>query len=766
MHKDGYAKDDATINRHFYTFLTGFLQLHDRYLSVDETGRKKSRNIYFTGESHAGHYIPTIIKYILEKNKEITSQQGHDGILINVAGAALGNPWIYPAIQYNPADFAHGMGIITKFQSNKLNERELVCQSQLNQKKLNNRACFALLDDIIDSSSLNNAQKVLMYDARKFVHNARAFPPGHTVVETYLNKQDVRKAIHATSATGRYVECADPPYYALAHQDGLDVLSELTFLLNNNINLLIYSGQYDLICDHINTEKVLDIFMTSWMGYKDWVKAQPGVWVYGKKPVGYVRRYNNLQSLLVLEAGHMVPMDQPEIAMQMMKEFMSGSQSGSKASGLMNGASKIDISLSSPRTGALSGINCETVNNSGLKGSGRRLEAINPVNVSHVHAHTTMKPLRAHNHSHHASSSHLNRSSHVPHSITAKPHIFYPVITRISPSPTNTSLSIIVHTAHSSSTNSGQHTLSHHATHSAISVWQDIISRGFYLHVMPGNISLTPSRSWFDSIDSRDKSAGHIIEIQLEGLHSGRDYHIGMKQHEFIAENASKSLQKVHLPLSARRVYTARTGCYQEKFVQCCHHGECVALVDGGGLDHGSSQCRCDIGYAGVHCSQLVGSGEGKASDLMSCPTQPPRPPAVQIHFDLSRYFLNLNSSSDLAAVHEQPSFTTRVAVNNSVLNTTTFFIPLQHYISSDKLQAFDAFTGRIGLFNTRLLLLCLFLILCPFCCMLPVMRLFLMLANQVQHVIDFFLRRRAPPAQDHYNGRRGHGHGFHSNSP
>jgi hypothetical protein len=92
------------------------------------------------------------------------------------------------------------------------------CKSSLSQGIFNQKICFSLLDDIIDSSGVNGARKVLMYDARKWVHNTGVFPPGHEALEVYLNRADVRKAIHADTSNHKYVECADPPFLALTHQ--------------------------------------------------------------------------------------------------------------------------------------------------------------------------------------------------------------------------------------------------------------------------------------------------------------------------------------------------------------------------------------------------------------------------------------------------------------------------------------------------------------------------------------------------------------------
>ena len=74
---------------------------------------------------------------------------------------------------------------------------------------------------------------------RRFVHTTGVFPPGHEGVEKYLNRPDVKTAIHATATPQPYVECADPPFLALSHQGddnvSLSLSSNLCLFLLSNI---------------------------------------------------------------------------------------------------------------------------------------------------------------------------------------------------------------------------------------------------------------------------------------------------------------------------------------------------------------------------------------------------------------------------------------------------------------------------------------------------------------------------------------------------
>jgi carboxypeptidase D len=297
--KNGHAKNDDMINTQFYSFLKNFLNLHRRYISTDPTTKQtNSRPIFLTGESHAGHFIPTISSYILQRNEEISRSPptSSEDVIITISGIALGNPWIDPINQYNPAEYAHGLGLLTRGQVNKIKEQDYRCRKLIHRGTLNSNTCINILDYVLDAATVPGHHRLLMYDIRKFLTNPSIFPLGHEALESYLNRRDVRQALHTLDTPHRFQECTDPPYFALAHQDAKGVMPEIKSLLENGIEMLVFNGQYDLICNHLNIETALDIF--NWTGLPDWLLSRPGIWSLNKRPTGYIRKARNLQSLL------------------------------------------------------------------------------------------------------------------------------------------------------------------------------------------------------------------------------------------------------------------------------------------------------------------------------------------------------------------------------------------------------------------------------------------------------------------------------------
>ena len=333
-HRGNYCKNDLEVNQDFAYFLEEFLLLYRNvFLQPDQPILQ--RPLFMTGESHAGHYIPSMMDYILQR------QQGRVGI--SFAGAAIGNGWIDPYHQYSATEVAYGAGLINLSQKAKLDEDEKECQRAIGRQEYEAESCFGLLAAVTDQSYGEDSNEVVCsYDTGRLEHkrSQRAFPPGHNLVERYLgdgppqielrsDSSDVLRALHATEsrvARQIYQECADAPYYALSHQDGLGVVPELVRLLESGHRLLFYNGMNDLICNHVGTERAL--LGLPWKHRNDFAMAQRHVWSVQEEKNNnptmsvYVQQFENLLYLKIPNAGHMVPLDRPVLALEMMRAFL------------------------------------------------------------------------------------------------------------------------------------------------------------------------------------------------------------------------------------------------------------------------------------------------------------------------------------------------------------------------------------------------------------------------------------------------------------
>jgi carboxypeptidase C (cathepsin A) len=88
------------------------------------------------------------------------------------------------------------------------------------------------------------------------------------------------------------------------------------------LRVLIYSGIYDMDCNFMGTD--------AWLQALDWsfgaeLKSRRRTpWKEDGAIVGWARAAQSLTQVLVANAGHLVPMDQPKVALEMLDRFLTG----------------------------------------------------------------------------------------------------------------------------------------------------------------------------------------------------------------------------------------------------------------------------------------------------------------------------------------------------------------------------------------------------------------------------------------------------------
>jgi cathepsin A (carboxypeptidase C) len=99
-----------------------------------------------------------------------------------------------------------------------------------------------------------------------------------------------------------------------------NLANDVTNIINNNIQVLVYSGDKDFVCNWRGGE--------AWTNNLNWNKTEEfrnqnyTVWYEQDRFVGEFKSVDNLKFLRVYDAGHMVPLDQPEVALKMLNNFI------------------------------------------------------------------------------------------------------------------------------------------------------------------------------------------------------------------------------------------------------------------------------------------------------------------------------------------------------------------------------------------------------------------------------------------------------------
>lgn len=146
-------------------------------------------------------------------------------------------------------------------------------------------------------------------------------PPDMNYYSSFVQQESVRRSIHVGNKTyndGSLVEkyMSEDMYQSVANLI-VNILDA-----KENYSVLIYSGQLDVIVANILTTRFLE--KLRWHGSAAWKDADKKIWRVGNDLAGYTKVVDNLNFVLVRNAGHMIPYDQPKWAFDLINRFTAG----------------------------------------------------------------------------------------------------------------------------------------------------------------------------------------------------------------------------------------------------------------------------------------------------------------------------------------------------------------------------------------------------------------------------------------------------------
>ncbi|KAF0720362.1 Aste57867_373 [Aphanomyces stellatus] len=310
-------------------FLAQFLELYPSY---------KNRDVYITGESYAGMYIPFLVDRLLT-----TPVTG-----LNLKGFAIGNPYTDAKIDggsYIDYYYSHGLSSLKSF----LNVQATCKPSELWQCPTHPGNCspacrnavydvFMELDfDNWDAYNIYgdvcllqpNEAKTLQLDSamlprsRSTSSDTPFTPCADTFAAQYLNLPDVQHAIHAIDDDApsiQWDECSN--VVTKRYKRSATSLDKYPIILKAGLKALIYSGDADAVVPFMGTQRWLandGLNLTVTLPWKSWLGPN-------KQLAGYGEVYGNITFKTIKGAGHMVPATRPLHALYMFECFVYGDQ--------------------------------------------------------------------------------------------------------------------------------------------------------------------------------------------------------------------------------------------------------------------------------------------------------------------------------------------------------------------------------------------------------------------------------------------------------
>ncbi|MED6220612.1 hypothetical protein PIB30_046374 [Stylosanthes scabra] len=157
------------------------------------------------------------------------------------------------------------------------------------------------------------------YDIRKKCEGSLCYDFSNA--EKLLNEKTVKKAL-GVSEDLEYVSCSTTVYEAMERDFMANLEVGIPALLEDGIRFLAYVGEEDLICNWLGN--IRWVRAMEWSGQKEFKEAPAVQFKVNGEEAGSLSSHGPLTFLKVYKAGHLVPMDQPEAALDMLTRWMQG----------------------------------------------------------------------------------------------------------------------------------------------------------------------------------------------------------------------------------------------------------------------------------------------------------------------------------------------------------------------------------------------------------------------------------------------------------
>ncbi|KPI98941.1 Venom serine carboxypeptidase [Papilio xuthus] len=291
----GYCSNETQVGEQLYSTITQFFQLFPEL---------QKNKFFITGESYAGKYIPAFAYTIHKKNPTAN-------IKINLKALAIGNGLSDPEHQLVYSKYLYQIGLLDWNQANTFREYEMKGIEYIQKKQWSKAS--EIFDILINGDTIDG--KSIFYNMTGF-----EFYFNYLHTKDYMNSEDfgpmlqkafVRRAIHVGNLTFH----TGPEVEAHLKEDLMKSVAPLMTELLDHYYVLIYNGQLDIIVAYPLTINYLRNL--KFTGSEDYKTAKRYQWKVDGELAGYVKQAGKLVEILVRNAGHMVPGDQPKWALDM-----------------------------------------------------------------------------------------------------------------------------------------------------------------------------------------------------------------------------------------------------------------------------------------------------------------------------------------------------------------------------------------------------------------------------------------------------------------
>ncbi|XP_025089876.1 probable serine carboxypeptidase CPVL isoform X1 [Pomacea canaliculata] len=291
--------NESTAN--LYSFLQQFFVLFPQFSKND---------FYIGGQSYAGKYVPTLGYYIHHR------MDSDDKPRMRLKGIYIGSGYCDPLkMQPEMPEMLYSVGIYSDFDRRQHLKRIADGWSKPNRNPFYPED--GLFWDIMiyyDTMGHPTENTYNFYDYRL---DGDQLINWDKLLVRYLSKPSVQNALHVGRRPGTSGAMPNP-FNPLESIEG--VRKEMALLMDH-YKVLHYTGNMDIIVNVRMTEAYL--MATPWSGQADYNNSQRHPWWYNGRLAGFYTKVHNFTRVIIRNAGHDAPRDQPEWTLAMMQWFIN-----------------------------------------------------------------------------------------------------------------------------------------------------------------------------------------------------------------------------------------------------------------------------------------------------------------------------------------------------------------------------------------------------------------------------------------------------------
>jgi len=316
-----YNTEDITSEDDDTTSLQNYLALQDFF--SNKFPEHADNEFYIAGESYGGIYVPTLAVRVLNGSYSI-----------NFQGLAIGNAYLHQFMNSRSEMFFfyyHGLTGQEEWDA----AVSVCCQGDVSLEGCQSpdqTQCPDAVNELFDRAGpidryniLKDAGSGMLEEGRerrmRIEVDRMLGSKGRTVLPSngtkagyilYLRRSDVREALHISDSASMWQNCNDDLVYNDVYYD---MTPQFNYLLPQ-VRAVLYNGDLDTVCNFIG-----DQWFAEQLGRE--VTDDYRSWYVNDQVAGFVKSWDSLDFLTVKGSGHLVPEDQPEVALHLFQRFLN-----------------------------------------------------------------------------------------------------------------------------------------------------------------------------------------------------------------------------------------------------------------------------------------------------------------------------------------------------------------------------------------------------------------------------------------------------------